>query len=156
MRRAVFAGLLAAGSLLLAAATVGVPGLFVTSPTGAEIIRVEGSGPQIEVVYLTQLRDTAGYTKQVPVTGATFQTPPNTSVIQATPAGTLAAWTVLTPVSPQDGQRLLIFTTQTVTTFNLTASAGQTVNGNLAGSLAANSHVEYLYSASNSTWDRIQ
>lgn len=136
---------------------VGLPTLFLNSPNGRETWQVAGgaAGPQQTTIQTVQLRDAAGYSKQVPVTGATFQCPDACSVIQATPAGALSAWTVLTPITPVDGQKLRIFTTQTITTFNLTASGTQTVNGNLAGALNANVGVEYLYSLSNTTWDRI-
>ena len=135
----------------------GVPNPYaVASPTGAEQIDVENLGTGIATVQLTQVRDAAGYLKAVPTTGTTLTLSTNVSVVQATPAGTLTAWTVVTPPSPVDGQRLQIFSTAAITTFNLTAASGQTVHGNLAGALAANGNVEYLYSASNTTWDRIQ
>lgn len=162
MKTRLAAGLLAVGLLFGAAAAWAIPTLFLAGPTiwpsGQETVAVQGgnAGPQTTNVWLSQLRDTAGYSKVVPLTGQTFQTPNYVSVIQATPAGGLSAWTVVTPVLAFDGMRLQVFTTQSITTFNLTASSGQTVNGNLAGSLSANGNVEYVYSASNATWDRIQ
>jgi hypothetical protein len=131
------------------------PTLLIPSPTGTEIVDVRGTGPQVTSVQLRQLRDGSGYQKVTPLTGVTIQAGNAVSVIQATPAGAIAALTVLTPVTPFDGQRLQIFSTQAITTFNFTASAGQTVNGNLAGALAANGNVEYIFSLSNQTWDRI-
>jgi hypothetical protein len=158
--------LIKAGILALigaGAALAQVPGLFLSTLTGNEQVNVlvpstggVVTSPQVTSVRSSQLRDTAGYQKLVPTTGQTITAANNVSVIQLTPAGGLAALTINTPVSPWDGQRLQVFTTQTITTFNLTASGTQTVNGNLAGALAANGSVEYLYSASNTTWDRIQ
>jgi len=140
----------------IAAAQNPPPALFIASPTGAEQINVVNTGPQITSILLSQARDAAGYSKLVPTTGQTLTVANNKSVVQLTPAGVLAALTFVTPAKPVDGQRLLFFTTQGITTFNLNANTGQTVNGNLAGTLSANGHVEYLYSASNTTWDRIQ
>ena len=148
------AGLLVVGAAVAATTGVGIPTNFITSPIGTEQVCVTASSPQIWCIALSQARDASGYAKLIPVTGATYATPNNISVIQATPAGGLSAWTVTTPTGPYDGQRLRIFTTQTVTTFNLTAATGQTVNGNLAGTLTANTAVEYLYSLSTTTWDR--
>jgi hypothetical protein len=130
----------------------------ITSPTGLEQIEADNGGPFNSYVNLTQARDAAGYEKIVPATGQTLAVPNQISIVQMTPAGGLSALTFTTPTSPADGNRLLFFSTQAITTFNLTAASGsgQTVNGNLAGSLSANTAIEYLYSISNKTWDRIQ
>jgi hypothetical protein len=137
----------------------GVPNPYaIASPTGAEQVNVDNTGPYIATVTVTELRDAAGYVKLVPTTGTTYTPATNISVIQASPAGTLAAWTVKTPASPVDGQRLQIFSTQIITSMTVSASAGQTVNGGAvsASFAAANGNVEFIYSASNTTWDRIQ
>lgn len=162
MKRSIAAfGVLAA--LLIGYSYAQVPALFLTTLTGNEQISclVPATGtvvtsPQILSCRATQFRDGSGYEKIVPTTGQTLAIPNNISIVQMTPAGGLTALTLTTPTAPLDGQRLQIFSTQAITTFNLTATAGQTVNGNLAGSLGANANVEYIYSASNTTWDRIQ
>jgi hypothetical protein len=146
--------LIAAGLLVAGIAVAQFPALLIASPIGTETINVVNAGPQIVSVYLTQLRDASGYVKLVPTTGQTYTPSSNISVIQATPAGSLSAWTVKTPASPVDGQRLRIFSTAAVSTFALTASGTQTVDGGVT-SLSANVGVEYIYSASNTTWDRI-
>lgn len=153
----------AAFLLIGAVAYAQVPSLFRLTLTGTEQIvcnlqNTSGivTGPQDTICQVTQLRDGAGYEKIVPTTGQTLAIPNNLSIVQMTPAGGLTALTLTTPTAPLDGQRLQIFTTQTITTFNLTAAGTQTVNGNLAGSFSANGNVEYIYSASNTTWDRIQ
>lgn len=128
----------------------------IASPTGLEAIIVAGASAIDSTVTLAQVRDSAGYAKVIPTTGQTYTIPNNLSVLQATPAGALSAWTVNTPLAPFDGQRIQIFTTQTITTFNFVGSGTQTVNGNLAGSFSANTSVEYVYSLSNTSWDRIQ
>jgi hypothetical protein len=149
-----------AGVAALAAVALAQTGsLFVKSPAGSELVAVIPTSPfptgMNQQVYLAQIRDAAGYQKLVPTSGQTLTVNNYVSVVQLTPAAGLSALTFNTPLAPVDGQRLRFFTTQTITTFNLTASAGQTVNGNLGGSFSSNSAVEYLYSASNTTWDRI-
>ena len=133
--------------------------VLMTSPAGTEEIAVTPVSPfpagMNQSIALSQARDAVGFQKLVPTTGQTLAIPNNVSMIQLTPAGGLSALTFTTPTSPYNGQILRIFTTQSITTFNLTASAGQTVNGNLAGSLSANTDVGYVYSSSNTTWDRI-
>ena len=148
------AAFLALGLLVVGTALAWPPGYFIASPIGTEQVSVVNSGPLATAIYLSQARDASGYVKLAPTTGTTYTAGNNISIIQATPSGGLTAWTVDTPVTPYDGQRLRIFTTQTVTTFNLVGSGAQTVNGNLAGSLSANTAVEYIYSLSNTTWDR--
>lgn len=155
--------ILCLGSVALAglafAQTPGVPNPYaITSPTGQEQINVLGAGPWIESVLLTQVRDAGGYALVVPTTGTTFQAPADVGVIHASPAATIAAWTVVTPVAPVDGQRLAISSTQIITAMILSASAGQTViGGTVSSSFAAvNGNVEFIYSLATSTWYRIQ
>lgn len=132
----------------------GIPALFITSPTGAEQMNVYGSGPQIQTIYLSQMRDTSGY---VAITeGATnVLTATNTTSVLAFHGATAGTATITTPLSPFDGQRLLIFSTAGITTLTLTANTGQTID-NTTTVIAANGHVEYIYQLSTKTWFRIQ
>lgn len=154
----VAAALLVAGITGWALAQTGT--ILLTSPAGTEEIAVTPVTPfpagMNQSIIISQVRDAVGYSKLTPLTGTTVTVGNNVSTVQLTPAGGLSAFTLNTPVKPVDGQTLRIFTTQNITTFNLTASGTQTVNGNLAGALNANNNVMYLYSASNTTWDRIQ
>jgi hypothetical protein len=131
------------------------PSLQIPSPTGSELMSVEGTGPQRTQVQMRQVRDASGYQKVVPLTGFSIQIASGSSVLQLTPAGTIAAGTVLFPLVPVDGQRLQIFSTAVVTALTLTPAAGQTINGGVT-TIGANGNVEYIYSASNTSWDRIQ
>jgi hypothetical protein len=149
---ALIAGLLIAG---VAVAQNPPPGLFIASPNGTEQLNVYNTGPQITSVYLRQMRDAAGYSKNVPLTGFSLTFGNGQSIMEMAPAGTLSTGTITMAAGPVDGQRALIFSTQAVSTLTLAANTGQTIN-NAVTSLSANNAVEYLYSASNLTWDRVQ
>lgn len=156
---AAFAAILACGSMANAA------GLWPTLPTtngpltGNEYVPGDtnlpnGANPQTETIPVPALR-AAQYQQSTPVTGFSIAILPGVSVVQVTPAGTLAAGTFVMPNTPVDGQRVKIFTTQTLTSFTLTAGTGQTINGTAVTTLAANASVEYVYQASSLTWFRI-
>lgn len=137
-------------------ATPAVPGtLNITSPTGKEIISAAGVAPQSSRIILSQARDAAGYQKVVPLTAFTLTFGDNQSIMALNPAGTLATGTITLPANPVDGQRALIFSSQTQTALTLNANTGQSIN-NAVTALTANVAVEYIYSASNTTWDRCQ
>jgi hypothetical protein len=74
--------------------------------------------------------------------------------IQLNFAGTESySYLTLEPL-PSDGARECVFTTGAITSVYLAAySASQTVNSGIT-TLAANTGACYLYSASNTTWDR--
>ena len=97
-----------------------------------------------------------GYIKIAPLTGSsytmgTFQI----SELLAAPAGTISTMTATLPAGVLDGARACIFSTQTITTLTVSASAGQSIN-NAVTTLAANGRVCYTYGSSNTTWDRSQ
>lgn len=77
------------------------------------------------------------------------------SMMLFTPSGTVAyAYATLYGV-PLDGQESCIFSTQAVTAFYLRAGGATSIN-NAITALVANTRYCYLYSASNTTWDRSQ
>lgn len=132
----------------------GIPSLFITAPVGNEQLNVYGIGPQIQTIYLSQVRDTSGYSAITE--GATnVLTVANTTSVLAFHGATAGTATITTPASPFDGERLLIFSTAGITTLTLTANTGQTID-NTTASLAANTHCEYIYQLSTLTWFRIQ
>jgi hypothetical protein len=139
----------------------GVPNPYaIVSPTGEEIIRAENTGPSISTVKLTQVRDAGGYViltgATAPTTGSTFQAPQDIGEIAEIGAA-IANWTVLSPIAPNDGQRVQIFSSGGVSAaFNYTASGTQTVVGGSALTLAANGNVEFVYQLATNTWFRIQ
>ena len=131
--------------------------LLVGSPTGLERIEADTGGAVLVEVQLAAMRDASGYQKAAPLTGATLtmgSATSNQSVLGLNPAGTLAALTVVLPALPVDGQRALIFSSQIITALTIQAP-GTTIN-NTVTALTANQSVEWLYSSSNLTWDRIQ
>jgi hypothetical protein len=154
---------LIAGSAMAVVAFAQPPGVpnpyTIPSPTGNELVRAENGGPFIDTVALVQLRDAAGYTilagATAPLTGQTFQSPNNISAISLQAAGSLSSFTVVTPTSPVDGQRLQIFSNLGITTFALTAPVGFTVTTSTT-TMAAGGSVEFIFQASTKTWFRIQ
>ena len=139
--------------------TNGVP-VYAAPLTGVETALMDtelgqGLAPQTIAVQTNQLR-ARQYQQSSPLTGATVTTLQSVSLVQVTPAGTLAALTWVLPAAPVvDGQVVKLFSTQILTSLTINPSAGQTINGAAVTTLAtANSGVEYVYQASNSTWYR--
>jgi hypothetical protein len=147
------AALLAAGGLAVAQNA----GQFMASPVGTEAVQIYPSNTAATVyANVTQLRDSSGYSQQTPLTGFSITVPSTVSVLQLTPAGTLATGTITLPATPADGQRVLVFSTQTVTALTVSPSAGQTINGTAITTLAANGNFEYMFTAASKIWFRIQ
>ena len=89
-----------------------------------------------------------------PLTGVTETLAGVQSIdVNLTPAGTIAANTVVFPTAPVNGQQVTIFSSQTITALTLTAT--QTVVGGVT-TLAANGSVAYQYSLANTTWYRMR
>ena len=173
MKRLLAVGI--AALCIAAAYAQGVPTNWLLSPNGTESVNgviTYGQSPGTLQVAVASLRDAKGYIKLVPTTGQTLSyggtvgcSPVSAtagkcvSVMQLTPAGTLATLTINTPLYPVDGEVMQIFSTQIITALTMTASQGQTINGGLTA-LAANTGYAWLYSAgssaTNGTWDRIQ
>jgi hypothetical protein len=131
--------------------------VLIVSPTGNERVEADSGGAMLAEVSIGSMRDASGYQKAVPLTGATLtigSSTVNQSVLAVNPAGGLAALTIILPAAPVDGQRALIFTSQAITALTMQAP-GTTLN-NPVTSLTANQSVEWLWSLSNNTWDRIQ
>ena len=88
-----------------------------------------------------------------PLTGVTETlTGPWSIDVNLTPAGTIAANTVVFPTTPQNGQQVTIFTSQTITALTLTAT---TIVGGVT-TLTGPGSVAYQYQASNTTWYRVR
>lgn len=88
-----------------------------------------------------------------PLTGITETLTGTQSVsLNLTPAGTIAANTVIFPTTPVDGQTISIFSSQIISTLTLTVTPASIVGG--VTTLAANASVIYRYQASNTTWYR--
>jgi len=93
------------------------------------------------------------YDLQAPLTGASHQIADQTAVVIINPAGTIAAYTLLMPVNPYDGQQVRFTATQTVTTLTLTPSGTQTIsNAPTTIGAAVTTHFDYIYNQSSNTW----
>jgi hypothetical protein len=95
------------------------------------------------------------YVKSAPTTPFTVTFTGAITDAVLNPSGTIATGYAYLNSTPFDGLRNCIFTTQTVTSFTPSVSAGQTLN-NATTSIAANAKQCWTYSASNTTWDRSQ
>lgn len=142
---------------LTVAQSITAPQVQTVNPTTDLLQIVPRGQPQAQSFYVTPtgLTSTSGYYKSIPTTGFTF-TFGNQQIWAAfAPAGTLNAGYVTFAATPSDGARECVFSTQILTNLILAANTGQTLN-NAVTTLAANATVCYLYSASNTTWDRDQ
>lgn len=91
-----------------------------------------------------------GIYKSVVITNASSTTfPSNVGILQLSPAGPLAAATVVFPASPFDKQEITIATTNSIAA--LTLSSAITIN-NPAVSLSAGGSVTYYYSLIDNKW----
>jgi hypothetical protein len=142
-------------AMAVTAALAQYPGLFLATPTGNETVNIQNVGPQIVSVYLRQVRDAAGYTKTVATTGFSLTFANGQSVMALEPAGTLGTGTITMAANPVDGQNACFFSTQTQSALTLAANTGQTIN-NAITAMTANTRYCYIYSLSNTTWDRTQ
>ncbi len=102
-----------------------------------------------------------GYYKNAVLTGFNYTFTQNVTRVAFNPAGTLAAGYVTMPAAPPDGALACVFTTQTITAFYVAANTGQSItsaggfsSGVTSTALSANTGACWLYSASNTTWDR--
>lgn len=146
------AGLVLAG--IAGVAVAQIPGLFIASPAGTEQINVLNSGPQIASVFLRQVRDAAGYSKASPTSGTqTFAY--GQSQMQIGGGTTISTLTIAFTAAPADGQINCFYSKPAITTLTLSATSGQTINDGVT-SASATTRYCYLYSVSNTTWDRIQ
>lgn len=93
------------------------------------------------------------YSYQQPTSGATLTAAAFLGAYVVDPAGTVAALTVVTPPSANDGQLFEISSTHTITALTVSPAAGQTVSG---GSLmlTANGGAGWRYRVANNTWYR--
>ena len=154
---ATFAALLAGGVAALAAnntffTSIGdlVFPFFPPSPTGQN-----GTIGDVARGGMAPVNGNLSYTKAVPSTGFSLTFGNFQKDMALNPSGTLAAGYVTMAPAPVDGTRACIFSTQIITALYVSANTGQSIN-NAATSLAANVRICYLYSKSNTTWDRSQ
>lgn len=90
----------------------------------------------------------------VPTTGFTNTIPNNCTTYLMAPAGTLASGTVNMPAAPFDKQRVVIASSQTITSFTVSGNGKSLPNS--PTTLSAGTSVEYLYFNATSTWYRLR
>ena len=90
-----------------------------------------------------------------PAAGFTYTCPNGYRIVQVmlTPAGVLATGTLVFPTTPQNGDSVLVVSTQNVTALTNTVPTGITLTG-AATALTANVGVQYVFSGSN--WFRVR
>lgn len=163
MRNRLIAFAVAVAALLgvvgyVVAQTIPVPQVTTVNPNNDLIQVVPNGSPGAAEVYAVPalVTNVAGYYKSIPTTNNVYTFGTNVSYAAFRPAGTLAAMSVYLAANPSDGARNCMFTTQTVTSFNVFANnANQSINSAiLAAALSANTIACYTYGASNATWDR--
>lgn len=169
MNRKIKYALLAAGILSLAATAIAQTPALTKIATGqihpqADLVQVIPNGaPQAQsrYAYPAQLSGTYGYYKSAPSTGFNYSIGANITRVAFNPAGTLAVGYVTLPTAPNDGQRECVFSTQIITALYICATSTGVgncvttgINNPITTYATANTNVCYLYSASNTTWDR--
>lgn len=140
-----------------------------TTLTGNETIPADtnlGSGQQPQTVLIPIGKFGAGKTTfNTPVTTDSITIDAQTRQLVVTPAGTIAAMTLVFPaattLTEANGQRFGFCTTQIITTLTTTAGAGTTVSNAPTAMLVpvatgGASCVEWIYRLSNTTWYRVQ
>lgn len=137
--------------------------------TGSELIPADtglasGQNPQTALIPVGRL-GAGPTTYNTPVTTDSVTITNNTRRLIITPAGTIAAFTLVFPASTTltaaDGQLFGFCTTQIVTTLTITAGAGTTISNGPTAMLVpvatgGASCVEWIYRLSNTTWYRVQ
>ena len=91
------------------------------------------------------------YVYAVPTNGATETAVTGQTKYQFNPAGALTTLNVVLPNAPVDGQTFEIRSSQDITTLNVTAPGGTTVNGS-GFTLGGGGSLSYLYVQSVNTW----
>ena len=138
----------------LAAAQVTPVPLIQSSHPFADLIQVIPNGaPTAQSQYepWAGVTNVYGYYKAVVVNGFNYTFGTNVTYAAFNPATVVGGYIYLA-AAPFDGARNCMFSTQTATV-TVYANTGQTIN-NAVTSLTANTGVCYLYSQSNTTWDR--
>jgi hypothetical protein len=138
------------------AQTIGVP-LITASHPFADLIQVVPNGaPLAGNQYSTWAGVTNVYGYYKGGTGTQNQTytwGTNTTFAQFANASAINTMYLYTPTAPNDGARACIFSIGGFTNITMYGSGTQTLNNGVT-TLAANTGLCYLYSQSNTSWDR--
>lgn len=141
-----------AGAVL--AQTIAVPQVQIINPT--DLVQVVPGGiPSAQSKYAipAQITSQMGYQKQSPITAFSYTFGNSQSLIVLTNSTTVAQGTITFAAAPSDGANECLYAQNIVTTLNLVAPTGQTLD-NAVTTIGAAAQVCYLFSISNATWDR--
>jgi hypothetical protein len=136
------------------AQTIAVPQVQIINPTDLFLDVVAGQ-PNARSQYATaaQITSQMGYQKASPITAFSYTFGNSQGLIVLTNSTTIAQGTITFAAAPSDGAQECIFAQNIVTTLNLVAPTGETLD-NAVTTIGAAARVCYLYSLSNATWDR--
>jgi hypothetical protein len=143
--------------------TIYVPTLITTHL--ADLYQVIPNGaPVVGNQYVTQatLTNAYGYYKSAPTSGLTYTFAQGVTYAAFNPSGGINSLYIYLTAAPNDGTRNCLFSSQAFAgpmtvyaSLNPSTNSTPTINnGSLSGGLSANAGLCYLYSASNTTWDR--
>ena len=104
-------------------------------------------------LFLQRIADYTTSSIQAPLTGFTITVGDRVLVLTLTPAGTLAAGTIVMPALPVDGQPFEASSTKIITALTVSPGAGQTIN-NAPTAMAAGIGFAYYYNQAAKTWYR--
>ena len=140
-----------------------VPNVFTLNPF-ADLVQVIPNGQPIagnQYAQQSLITNVYGYYKSIPVTNFVYRFGTNVTYAAFAPAGGLNQGYIYLAANPSDGARNCIWTTQTIVHASgdgggITLYAGRTTDTLNAAvtTLTANTGACYLYSASNTSWDR--
>jgi hypothetical protein len=94
----------------------------------------------------------------VPVTGFNITIPTGISTLILDPAGVLATGTVIMPTGAQDGTKVTISSSQTITALTVSPNKAQNIKNaptTLVVSTISQMGYSFIFNAANSTWYRI-
>jgi hypothetical protein len=132
-------------------------GQTLSTLVGTELFPVQSSinsTAAITYASVNQVRNSRGWVYAAPASGTLTMTTAQ-SAVSLNPSGTISAYTVVLPPTPQDGAVVSIFTSATITTLTLSTSDSSTFVPTKVTTLTAGSSVGYVYDNANNVWHRI-
>jgi hypothetical protein len=134
-------------------------GQVLTTLLGSELVSVISSvNNTASFAYTTtaNLRDGRDYVYATPLTGNTITMTVGQSALIVNPAGSLSTLNVVLPPTTFDGKFASVFTTQAISTLNLSTSNSATFTPTSVTTLAQNATVTYIYNLAGNVWYRMQ
>lgn len=86
------------------------------------------------------------------VTAFSYTIPSGIQTVLLNPPATFGSGTVILPANPVDGMTVTISTTQQITSFTVSPSAGQTIAGGFSGVFQSRLSLSFTYNSSKTTW----